>query len=99
MKWLFCNEPVNIFASFPGRPRNEIFVANVSTTVLWSYCCEHCSPFTIQNCMIVIFLPVHDQDVSVLHHRFIDECLRRLDDLMDASGGALRISTGKGANA
>jgi len=39
------------------------------------------------------------KDVSVLHNRFIDECFRRLDDLMDSSGGVMRISTGKGTNA
>ena len=36
------------------------------------------------------------QDVTVLHHRFIDECFRRLDEVMDPTGGAGRTgSTGR----
>ena len=36
------------------------------------------------------------QDVTVLHHRFIDECFRRLDEVLDPTGGAGRTgSTGR----
>ena len=36
------------------------------------------------------------QDVTVLHHMFIDECFRRLDEVIDPTGGAGRTgSTGR----
>ena len=36
------------------------------------------------------------QDVTVLHHRFIDECFHRLDEVVDPTGGAGKTgSTGR----
>ena len=36
------------------------------------------------------------QDVTVLHHRFIDECFHRLDEVIDPTGGAGKTgSTGR----